>query len=750
MNKSDYSLTGESARAAVANGLADAEWYTTQIPRAEMRKLLERCDGPAIRDTLLWLGILIISGVCGFMLWGTWWAIIPFVIYGIIYGTTSDSRWHETSHGTAFKTGWMNTALYHVASFMVVREPEVWRWSHTRHHSDTIIVGRDPEIAAERPPDLLGIAMAFLALKSTPATLKNVLLHATGQLTADEKNFIPEESYHKVFRTARVWILIYAVTIASCFYYGSILPLMYIGLPSIYGAWLMPIFGLTQHVGLAENVLDHRLNCRTVKMNPVFRYLYWNMNYHIEHHMFPLVPYHKLPRLHELVKDDHPAPYNSTWEAWTEIISALLRQRKDPTYFVERKLPETNRVIPQEELGIYSAEPSAADAEGWIQVCPADALVNADAVRFNCGESTYAVYRNAVGDLRASDGICTHGRTHLAEGFVVGEQIECPKHNGRFDMRDGSVKRDPVCVGLCTYKVEERDGYIVLNLNSAGGVGAELVKKTRSFKVVSNRNVATYIKELILEPAEKEKSFEFTPGDYMQLNIPPYDRTLEGVEIDEPFSGAWAEKGYLEGRVSHDTLTRRNYSVASSPSDGGALKFNVRFSPPMGNYQAGVGSSYVFGLKEGDTVEAIGPFGDFHIKPTESEMVYIGGGAGMAPLRSHIAHLFETLKTGRPVSFWYGARSLNELFYTEYFEALAEQFENFSFHVALSEPKPEDNWEGPVGFIHDLVEQEHMKHHAHPDQAEYYLCGPPAMVQAVQNLLANYSVPHSQIAFDEF
>jgi len=222
---------------------------------------------------------------------------------------------------------------------MVLREPTPWRWSHIRHHSDTIIVGRDPEIAAPRPPDLLGIALNFFGLKSGPKEFREVLLHCFGKLTEEERTYIPATEWGKVFRVARVWVLIYAGVIAWAIAARSLLPLMYVGLPSFYGAWLLVVFGLTQHAGLAEDVLDHRLNCRTVYMNPVFRFIYWNMNYHVEHHMFPMVPFHALPALHAEMRADTPPAYHGLWAAYREIIPALLRQVKDPAYFVQRRLP---------------------------------------------------------------------------------------------------------------------------------------------------------------------------------------------------------------------------------------------------------------------------------------------------------------------------------------------------------------------------------------------------------------------------
>ncbi len=204
---------------------------------------------------------------------------LAFIAYGTLYGSVSDSRWHECGHGTAFKTPWMNDVVYNIASFMVLRQPTTWRWSHTRHHTDTIIVGRDPEIGAPRPPDLLGLALGFLSVISGPRELRKLILHVFGKLDPQEATFIPETEVGKVYRTARIWALIFASVIGLSLYKHTLLPLMYVGLPSFYGAWLLMVFGLTQHAGLAEDVLDHRLNCRTVYMNPVLRYLYWNMNY---------------------------------------------------------------------------------------------------------------------------------------------------------------------------------------------------------------------------------------------------------------------------------------------------------------------------------------------------------------------------------------------------------------------------------------------------------------------------------------
>lgn len=336
----DYSLTGPNSDCAKANGLAGAVWYATPIPRQVMKQLMARRDGPAIRDTLIWITALVTSGTLAYLSWGSWTAIPLFAIYGVLYGSCGDSRWHECGHGTAFRTPWMNTLVYHFASFLILRNGTLWRWSHSRHHTDTIIVGRDPEITVERPPNLSGAVLDLLYLRTGFGELRRMLRHVVGWMSPAEMDFVPESERWKVFLEARIQFSILLATILWSLYAGSIMPLMFIGLPTFYGAWMdLVLFGYTQHAGLAEDVTDHRLNSRTVYLNPVFSFIYWNMNYHVEHHMFPMVPYHALPQLHAVIKDDCPPAYPSLLSAWREILPTLWKQRHDTGYFVKRQLP---------------------------------------------------------------------------------------------------------------------------------------------------------------------------------------------------------------------------------------------------------------------------------------------------------------------------------------------------------------------------------------------------------------------------
>jgi len=264
MDLRDYGMLGADAKAAEAAGLKSAAWYHSDVPRQQMKELMKRKDGPAIRDTAIWLGALILFAACAIWIWPSWWAILPLACYGVLYGSATDSRWHECGHGTAFKTPWMNDAVYQIACFMIMRNPTRWRWSHTRHHTDTVIVGLDPEIAVMRPPVAFKVALAYIGVLDVWEAMKMMVINASGFITLEEKSFIPEMEWPKVITVARIWSVIYLATIVCCFYFHSVLPLFLVGLPRLYGAWHHVLTGLTQHGGLADNVLDHRMNARTV------------------------------------------------------------------------------------------------------------------------------------------------------------------------------------------------------------------------------------------------------------------------------------------------------------------------------------------------------------------------------------------------------------------------------------------------------------------------------------------------------
>ena len=269
--------------------------------------------------------------------------------------------------------------------------------------------------------------------------------------------------------------------------------------------------------------------------------------------------------------------------------------------------------------------------------------------------------------------------------------------------------------------------------------------------VLSNDNVATFIKELVLEIPAGE-SVDFRAGGYVQLEVPPHEVRYADYEIDEQYRGDWEHFGLFKKVSKVNDTTIRAYSMANYPEEKGVIKFNIRIAtpPPGTDFPPGKMSSYVFGLKPGDKVKVFGPYGEFFAKDTDAEMVFIGGGAGMAPMRSHIFDQLRRLNSKRKISFWYGARSLREMFYQDDYNTLAAENDNFDWHVALSDPQPEDNWTGMTGFIHNVVLENYLKNHPAPEDCEYYMCGPPMMNAAVVKMLKDLGVEDENIALDEF
>ncbi|MDF1576049.1 MAG: NADH:ubiquinone reductase (Na(+)-transporting) subunit F [Bacteroidales bacterium] len=277
-------------------------------------------------------------------------------------------------------------------------------------------------------------------------------------------------------------------------------------------------------------------------------------------------------------------------------------------------------------------------------------------------------------------------------------------------------------------------------------------------EVVSNHNVATFIKEFVVRLPEGEK-LNFKSGGYIQIDVPRVEVDFsKDIDVEEEYRDEWDKFNMWDLYMKNPEETYRAYSMANHPAEGNIVMLNIRIATPpwdvshgrFKNVNPGICSSYIFSRKPGDKVMVSGPYGEFFIKDTKNEMVYVGGGAGMAPMRSHIFHLFHTLKTKRKVSYWYGARSRREIFYEDHFRDIEKEFPNFTFNIALSEPTEEDNWDGPVGFIHQVLYDNYLRYHEEPEEIEYYMCGPPQMNSAVSNLLYNMGVPDEMIDFDDF
>lgn len=277
-------------------------------------------------------------------------------------------------------------------------------------------------------------------------------------------------------------------------------------------------------------------------------------------------------------------------------------------------------------------------------------------------------------------------------------------------------------------------------------------------EVLSNRNVATFIKEFVVKLPEGER-LNFKSGSYIQIDVPKIEVDFsKDIDIEEEYHEDWNAYGLWKLKMKNEEETFRAYSMANHPAEGNIIMLNVRIATPpwdrktnsFMNVNPGICSSFIFSRKPGDKVMISGPYGDFHIKETNRDMMFIGGGAGMAPMRSHIFHLFHTEKTDRKVTFWYGARSKREIFYEEDFRAIEREFPNFQFNIALSEPKESDNWTGYIGFIHQVIYDNYLSKIEEPEEIEYYLCGPPLMNDAVLKMLDNLGVPNDMIAFDDF
>ncbi len=459
----DYSLAGGNRDAVELDGdriqgRLEEQWWKPKLTRRQMREIMQRRDGPAIWHFGLWFLLLGASAYLAAISWGTWWAIPTFFVYGTIY-TSADSRWHETGHGTPFRTRWLNEFVYAIASFLGIREAYLWRWSHSRHHTHTYFVGRDPEIQVQRPADLVKLLMDFFYLRSGPPEVWRLIRNAFGRPNPDVLDFVPERDLPKMYWSSRVHLAIYAAFAVWAIAIGSFLPMMFVLLPRFYGGWLQQLLSLPQHAGLGEDTYDHRENTRTIYVNPVFAFLYVNMQYHLEHHAMPMTPFHALPKLHEAVKDQMPPPYTSLWQAYKELIPALIKQATgDPDYKVIRPIPQDPEI---ETTGPRTA----AETTGlWIEVGSVEDIEEEDVIRLDHGSRTLAVYRLKGDRFYATDGLCTHEYAYLADGLVIDGVIECPLHNGQFDIATGRALRAPACDHLETYPVERRGSSLYVRL----------------------------------------------------------------------------------------------------------------------------------------------------------------------------------------------------------------------------------------------------------------------------------------------
>ena len=441
-------------------------WYTPDISREDVIELSRRSNPKGLLRLGGFLALLAGFGAGAYFAIGTAFVIPAFFLYGTLYCFLNHVM-HETHHRTPFKSLWINETVHWVSAFAHGAEPVFDRWAHTQHHTYTYFPDKDPEFVTGRPirigkvlAPLFGIGI----IKPLP-----IIKRALGIIDDDVVEMVPRAHWKKMIWSSRFWILGYAAIIGSSLYFWTILPLVYTLFARFYGALIPSLLNNTQHIGLETNTYDHRLCTRNVRVHPVMSYIYWDMQYHIEHHMFPAVPFHALKKLHGKVKDRLPEPYPNMWAVYKEMLDTVRRQRTDPDYRVTPALPETqprHRVQEAATNTPGAAGPSATSPEirdGWVSVPGADRLVTGDVMPFVLDGMQYAVYR-LEGGYYASAGKCTHAGALLAKGVIFGDEIECPAHQGRYRITDGEATRTPAHGCLRTYSVKEEDGKVWLKL----------------------------------------------------------------------------------------------------------------------------------------------------------------------------------------------------------------------------------------------------------------------------------------------
>lgn len=320
----------------------------------------------------------------------------------------------------------------------------------------------------------------------------------------------------------------------------------------------------------------------------------------------------------------------------------------------------------------------------------------------------------------------------------------------------------PTETGFFSYKEQHENWRLACQVKVKENISMTIPESVLGIKkweceVISNNNVATFIKEFVVKLPEGE-NLNFRSGGYIQIDVPKIDVDYKDIEVNDKYRGDWEHMKMFDLKMVNPESTYRAYSMANHPAEGNIVMLNIRIATPpfdraiggFANVNPGICSSYIFSRKPGDKVTISGPYGEFFLRETDNEMMFIGGGAGMAPMRSHIFHLFKTAKTGRKVTFWYGARSMKEVFYKEEFDQIAKDFPNFTWHLALSDPQPEDNWTGLTGFIHQVIYDNYLKEHESPEDIEYYLCGPPMMTAAATKMLYDLGVPDENVMYDNF
>ena len=437
-------------------------WHQCDIPKAELTELMQRSDLKGLVYTGAFFATLVGLGVLAYRAIGTPWMIPAFFAYGTVYCFLNHLM-HETHHRTVFRSDWLNEAVHWIAGFAHGAEPIYDRWGHWQHHTYTYHIGNDPEVITPRPADLPTLARQFFGIGIIrPGPIIN---HALGIIPPADKELVPESAWKAMIWSSRLWLLGYGMILTSCVVFHTWLPLVYTVFARHYGAFIPTLLNDTQHVGLEENVMDHRLCTRNIRLDPVTSFFYWNMQYHIEHHMFPSVPFHSLARLHAKLKDQLP-PTMSLWSAYREILGTTWKQQGRYDFHVTPSLPENApsmegaaSAVTESTRATIAGETEIVD---WVPVPVAAMPVN-DVMGFTHDGKPYAIYHLADG-YHATTGRCSHQGALLCKGLLVDGEIECPAHQGRFDARTGKATRSPACEDLAKFPVKLQEGVLLLGL----------------------------------------------------------------------------------------------------------------------------------------------------------------------------------------------------------------------------------------------------------------------------------------------
>lgn len=446
------------------------EWFMPKLDRRELGGFLERDNRHALGHFAVWL---ILLGCLGYLasrlfLASSWWALPAFLCYGIVY-SGNNARWHECSHGTCFRSDGWNKFFYWLCGSMEFRDGIEFRWSHARHHSYTMMRTIDPEIPLPRPPKLLKYFADYFYLWSGFYALRNLIMNSLGIVPGMVRNYVPEEEFRAMFNSARLALLPHVLVIILAAALGSWLPILLFGLPRFYGCFVQWTFNGMQHAAMAENEYDHRVSTRSFVLNPVLSFLYINMEYHIEHHLYPLVPWHQLPKLNRAVRAELPVPYHGLLPALAECLQALIRLKKDTSFNIPRPLPDGE--LPHHDPVTTAAESlwnsggitREIDGVTWMSAGSVQGIRNEGMVLLRAEDRHIIVYAKDDG-FCASDGLCTHEQAPLINGKRDSEIIECPKHNARFHICTGEVLRKPARENLKVYSVREEDGSVFVRV----------------------------------------------------------------------------------------------------------------------------------------------------------------------------------------------------------------------------------------------------------------------------------------------